>query len=431
MQSSRLFFGLLLGGWLLTACQPTPTDIQPGPDTNPPATGIPTEVGKPLGSPIQKTIGPAGGSISTPDGALTLIIPAGALKEDTPITVQPVENKAPGGTGLGYELSPKNLELAKPAELVWNYPDKDVQGSAPEALGMAVQQPDRTWLGRRDLTLNKAGRRVSARVSKLQPAAFYEQFFMRPDEASIAPGETQQLSVFFMPGRRDNEMHDVLAEPILLKGPVLKNWRVNGQDLNNRVDPQLGGLSAVDGEASATYLAPNRIPKQNQIAVSVEVAPKGTTTKLILVSNLTVEGANNFKLNGNVVDTAEVITFAVADGQLFQVGLAEGLDKGDKQATVILTIGSAFSRGGNYVVDNSEQVHVSGKDRNRKHWSSSYTPRAGKKVYGPLHVLITDYDPQKKRVVGKFSGTLHYYDERTDKHETTTVSASFRAASIL
>lgn len=436
MHSFRFYLRLLLGAWLLTACRPTAPDVQPDPGPTAPSQGIPTEIGKPVGSPIQKTIGPAGGSISTADGALTLIIPAGALKEDTPIAVQPVENTAPGGTGLGYELSPKNLELAKPAELVWNYGEKDVQGSAPEALGLAVQQPDRTWLGRRNMTLNKAGRKASARVSKLQPAAFYEQYFMEPTEATVAPGETQKLNVYFQLGGpavrdKDGSIDDLLTpltHPELLKATDVKNWRVNGQNLDDRVDPQLGGLGVDPVNATATYLAPTRIPKQNQMAVSVEVLLKGTTSKLMLLSNLTVEGANGFQINGVNVDTAEVMSIVVAYGQLLQLGLAEKVSTGGKnQALVSLTIGSNFSGTGAYSVDDKGQVLITGQDRNRKSWSSYYHTRTGKKVVGPLTVRITEYDAQKKRVAGRFSGTLHHYDQQTDKHETASVSARFRA----
>jgi hypothetical protein len=37
----------------------------------------------------------------------TIDIPAGALKNETLIIVQPVENKASGGTGLSYQVLPK------------------------------------------------------------------------------------------------------------------------------------------------------------------------------------------------------------------------------------------------------------------------------------------------------------------------------------
>jgi hypothetical protein len=82
--------------------------------------GTPTEMGKPIAPPVQAAIGLVGGTISTPDKSLTLVIPPGALSKETNISIQLIENTAWSGIGPGYELGPKSLEIAKPAELVWN-----------------------------------------------------------------------------------------------------------------------------------------------------------------------------------------------------------------------------------------------------------------------------------------------------------------------
>jgi len=61
-----------------------------------------------------------GGSITSSDGMLTLEIPAGALAEDTRITIQEVDagdmpdGFADLGEGMGYELTPEGLTFAEP-----------------------------------------------------------------------------------------------------------------------------------------------------------------------------------------------------------------------------------------------------------------------------------------------------------------------------
>ena len=55
-----------------------------------------------------QVIGPDGGSITSDDGQFTLEIPAGALSEDTEITVE-------HNGGLSYEMGPDGLEFATPA----------------------------------------------------------------------------------------------------------------------------------------------------------------------------------------------------------------------------------------------------------------------------------------------------------------------------
>jgi hypothetical protein len=75
-------------------------------------------------SEISATIGPEGGVIITKDGGLILDIPAGALLEDTTITIRrlpqdeiPPEVSENGGNDVvvGYELSPDDLEFEIPA----------------------------------------------------------------------------------------------------------------------------------------------------------------------------------------------------------------------------------------------------------------------------------------------------------------------------
>ena len=422
----------MLACCIFSACQPGESGSGAEPEPQLPTKGTPTEVGKPLGAPIQKMIGPAGGSISAADSSVMLFIPAGALKADTPISIQPTENKAWGGTGLGYELTPKNLELSKPAELVWNYKEADVAGSAPEALGIAFQQPDKSWKGRGGLEIDKIQKKAKAKVIELMPVAFYESFFIDPVKSSVVPAEQLSLTIFYQQGHKD-EMEDKivlnpLTEPTKLKKDEVKNWRVNGLDLENTVDPLLGALTITGNGAAATYLAPNKIPKSNEVAISAEVILKNTKAKLTLVAHVTIEGANRFSFSGAKVDSAEVGTMAVVDGELFQISLSERRLTGEAQAMIVLSM-LPFNGVGSYPVVDNGQVRIHAQSGNRKSWSDSYYPRAGKKIIGPLDVFISSYDKNKKRVEGKISGTLHYYDEKTNKHETTEVSAKFKAAS--
>lgn len=418
----------LLACCVFSACQPGESGLAARPEPQPPTQGTPTEVGKQLGAPIQKVIGPAGGYISAPDSAVTLVIPAGALSTDTPISIQPTENKAWGGAGLGYELMPKNLELSKPAELVWNYKDADLTGSAPEALGIAYQQPDRTWKATRKLNINITQKKIAAPVTKLLPVAFYEAYYMEPDQSSILPTEQLQLTVFFNEGHQDNDTQGVpLLEPTVLKSKDVQNWRLNGLDVSGHFDDEMGILEPGTQKASAQYRAPNHIPKANQMAVSVEVVLPGKG-KLILVSNITVEGANSFSFAGAQVDSAQVATVAIADGSFLQISLSER-DLTDPNQAVISFSLLPFNGPGTYEVADNTAVNVGGYDRSGKHWKEGYYPRNSTRKYGPMTVTILEYDKTSNRVKGQISGTFHFYDREKDKHETTQLTAKFAAAS--
>ena len=426
MKLPCIIASLLLGGWLLIACQQNKSN-EPRPDTDVPAQGTPTEAGKPVGPAVQKTIGPAGGRIVSHDQVVTLVIPPGALMRDTTIVLQPVENKAWGGTGLGYELSPRNLEFAKPAELIWNYTDPDIAGSAPEALGIAFQQADYTWQGRRSLQVDKLQKKVSASVNKLLPAAFYESYYMVPSQRSVVPGEYVDLKVLFHAGHEDESELAPLTMPTLLKKEDVKNWKINGHDATGLPDPKHGALNPTGNGASATYIAPNRVPNPNQVSISVEVGLK-SKAKLILISNFLIEAANAFQLAGAKADSAEVATISVVGNEFFQISLSERALTEQKQAMISLSM-LPFPGVGSYSITDERNIRVNAMDRDRKSWSDTYYSRTGDKLFGPVSVTISEYDRERKRVKGKISGTLHHYDEKTDKHQTTQATARFSAAS--
>ncbi|QRR00741.1 hypothetical protein [Dyadobacter sandarakinus] len=294
MKTLKLICCMLVAGCMLYACQQGEPALQPEPQV--PAGGTPTDTGKPAGEPVQKRIGPAGGTISTPDHVITLVIPAGALSADTLISVQPVENKAWGGTGLGYELGPKNLELSKVATLIWHYTDADIAGSAPGALGIGYQQSDRSWKGQGKLLVDQAGKTVTAPVTKMLPVAFYKAYFMEPGQRSVWPGEQVPLTVFYQKGHADDGIPlEPLIEPVKLKKEDVKNWRVNGVDLTNHADPLLGTLSIPGDGAAAIYQAPARVPLLNHMTVSVAVVFRQVNAELTLFSNLKIEAHAGLK----------------------------------------------------------------------------------------------------------------------------------------
>ena len=81
-------------------------------------------------------IGPAGGSIRSDDGRLTLRVPAGALASPASLSFQTTTNDAPQGTGAGYALSPPGITFATPALLTLAYANTDTESSSAEALAL-------------------------------------------------------------------------------------------------------------------------------------------------------------------------------------------------------------------------------------------------------------------------------------------------------
>jgi hypothetical protein len=115
-----------------------------------------TEVGKPEGPRVTKDIGPAGGSIASPDGRLTLTVPQNALTETVAFSIQPITNKAGGGLGLAYRLEPDGKTFTTPLEISVRYDEKDLEGTVPEALALAYQDKERAWHAQKSAKLDQA-----------------------------------------------------------------------------------------------------------------------------------------------------------------------------------------------------------------------------------------------------------------------------------
>jgi hypothetical protein len=127
--------------------------------------------------PSSATIGPAGGSIRSNDGALTLRIPAGALSAPVAIALALAPNDAPGGVGPGYDLSPDGLAFAKPALLSLRYGPGGLD--VPEIDGLALAFPSGTsWAGLTGGRIDASARTLTIGLPNTSP----------PPPSSVRPG---------------------------------------------------------------------------------------------------------------------------------------------------------------------------------------------------------------------------------------------------
>lgn len=421
--------GLLM--LLAASCQ------QPDKTTDPaPESGTPTELGQPMGAAVSKSIGPAGGTIALPDGKLTLVFPAGALSRETTISIQPIENKAPGGTGLAYRFGPDGAQFAKPVQLTWRYRPEDLAGTAPEALGIAFQGSDRVWMGTTNVTVDKNARTLTASLPHFSDWSIYEQYFMTPTEAALAPGETVQLDVFYQPGRReanpDRPDPDDLITPLVearkMDRSQVKNWRVNGQDLGGRFDENSGALTVLNEGASATYRAPNKVPATpyNPVAVSVELVMKGGP-QIQFVTNLTIAAANELTVGSRKIQTPTV-TLTVAE-PILSVLMTELAQDAPLANQVYLSAGvGKFTGTGTYSTDDHDFNSIVAGTSDGTSYTDMYVDQFGVRHDTHAKITVTEYNRAKKIIRGRISGSLKHFDDHTYEVKTIQVDGVFRAA---
>lgn len=283
-----------------------------------------TQSGTPNGDPASASLNNAGGSLTSPDGKLTITVPEGALSEPTTLSIQPITNGAPASHGPAYRLLPDGQAFAKPVTLTFHYTDDDVAGSAPQLLGVATHLSDGTWQAIGGPQIDEAAHTVSISTSHFSDWSTFSGLKLFPSSGTVMVNKTKELSIRYCTAsgghygitptgetgylyncdqvvdpNKPEELNGII--PLVHDGdPTWKvlSWAANGVD---------GGNSTVGRISNqGVYTAPASAPKSNPVAVSVKLQAPYWPINLLLVSNI------------KVVDDAVTYTGSVS-GTLHQV----------------------------------------------------------------------------------------------------------------
>lgn len=419
------FLPLLLTGLLACTTPAVEPDLTGGdtPDQNP--AGMPTAVGQPVGAATTQTIGPAGGALTSSDGKLTLNFPAGALAKETPVSIQPIENKAFGGVGAAYRLLPADATYQKAATATWQYTDADVNGSTPDALGMAAQQANGVWLGRA-LKADKTKKQVTASITRPRDIAYFEQFFLRPSQPQVLPNEPVEFQAYYLKNFSGNpdENWFTLSQPE--PTGLAYDWMVNGVPANRHQNAELGQVSLHDDSRMLLYRAPQKSPG-SPIAISTRIVT-ASKVQLTLVSNVSVYSGNSCTVDGKNVSNAPV-SFAVSNGVLTGMIAEKGM--ATPGAILVGLAVENFKGTGTYEVNKD-----TAENRNKlvgitaytddKQFTHFYRDDMNQWISGGGKITITEYVPGKL-IVGSVSGGVFYTTGKKSEFKSISCSASFRA----
>lgn len=269
MQGSILLVGILVT--LLTGCGGG------GGSTPPPVRTLtvptPTAVGVASGVAASATIGDAGGSVVSADGKMTVNIPAGALANDTLITIQPITNKAHGGMGLAYRLTPDGQTFTQPVELKFAYSDQDLGGSDPEILGAAYQTAEGFWQWFGTPTIDKDAKTVSVDTTHFTDETVVPRYKLVPQSKTIKVKQSLPMQVAYCYPPKSSADKTSLGTPCenlqdmdLASVSMVTEWSVNGILGGN------GTVGTISGHGdTATYTAPATKPSSNPVTVSAQV----------------------------------------------------------------------------------------------------------------------------------------------------------------
>jgi hypothetical protein len=155
----------------------------------------PTEVGTPEGEKVSNDIGPAGGTLASADGRLTLTVPKNAVTETTAFSIQPITNKAETGVGLAYRLEPDGMIFTTPLEISVRYDEEDLEGTLPEALFLAYQDQSGAWHAPTAARLDQAARTLTISTTHFTDFTVATRIQVRPRQRTLYVGESQYVVV--------------------------------------------------------------------------------------------------------------------------------------------------------------------------------------------------------------------------------------------
>ncbi|CCH03120.1 hypothetical protein FAES_5121 [Fibrella aestuarina BUZ 2] len=438
-QAGSILTTLLLAG--LLACQPHDKGIVPNPEN--PATGTPTPVGKPIGTAFTVTISPAGGVVASPDGKLSLTVPAGAVSKATQLTIQPVENTAPNGVGLGYHISPDTLSFAQPLTVDYRYQDNELTGHSAEAIGLAFQNKDNGWQLAQPAIVDKTQRRIRTRLKKARWWSLVTQYQLTPDIDTAMVNEVRNLQLMRAingewPTYSTTSSKDDLLTPLVRSAVANQDVRgayLNGQDWGHGepADQSWGSLTIDYHDAKILYLAPGKKPKTNNpVKIGIAVSTGGANGLLVLFSDMYVKGDISLTLDGRDFGTNILAQGALANNIL---SLAiHGVDSTGKNGTMVVFVNDP--RVGSFKCD-LDKTSVSTTNEAAKkleETGESVYSACSKDKAAECSVFLTKLGPSATtgylRVEGRVAGTLVTRHEEDNtcgviKHITTQVHADF------
>ncbi|WP_315814848.1 hypothetical protein [Paraflavitalea speifideaquila] len=243
-----LTYTLIAAILLLASCKKERSPHTEEPAVHP----VPREQGVAIGNATTQPIGAAGGQFSTPDGRLTIVVPAGAISVTTDFSIQPITNTLPLSSGVAYRLLPSPTSFQKPVTLLFHYSNADLAGTSAGALYFAFQDPQHVWQVKSRSKLNEDSSTITVETMHFSDWALFEQYQLQTTDEVV--GHNEQIHLKVMANELTIKDAAGIIEDILPVGDMtvfnnpsaIADWNVNG------------GATIVAAGSEATITAPDK-----------------------------------------------------------------------------------------------------------------------------------------------------------------------------
>jgi hypothetical protein len=274
---------IITGFFLLLAIHATAqTDAVDDTTAKPAITGF----GKDDGNKTELKIGKDGGSISSSDGVVTLIFPEDALPKKTNISIQPVENMAPNGNGKGYKMEPSGILFKKSATIVFNYSNEDTANNSQALMNIAMQDENGKWFKLNKTVKDTVAKTITGSIKHFSTYVNFSKAKIIPRYTRLKVGRSIRLKIteaYY----DDTDENVITLTPIngITEYPVM-NWSVNSIEKGNSTV----GFISTSTNGSAIFKAPEKVPAQNPVTVTVrevfKLASNNRYARTEMVSNI-------------------------------------------------------------------------------------------------------------------------------------------------
>lgn len=233
-----------------------------------------TGFGTPDGKLVSKTIGPGGGKIISEDGKVELIFPQGALVGETEISIQPVSNLAPHGSGKAYRFEPSGIQFKKPVDIIFHYSDNEAEDYPQELTSIAMQDEKGKWTFFEYDNWDSTGRTINGKISHFSTASKSENLRLQVRKTRISVEEPTEL--FLSDITHIIKKSKIYGTPTLNKNNNISwfaNNILNGNLKNGEInDGEYKELGVSTANTIRVYTAPPYLPLANPVEIKAVVS---------------------------------------------------------------------------------------------------------------------------------------------------------------
>jgi hypothetical protein len=303
-----LLFGLLM--FLTISCNEHTAVL---PDESSVVTPLKRPVGVSTGPIVSKIIGPAGGSLQSADGKITIDIPQGAFTTNTTVGIEPVTNTNIAGIGQAYRLTPHGEVFAKQLKITYSWASDADSVGLLQTLGLSYQAQDGVWRFVGADTYDSQTKTVSFKTTHFSDWALMNRISLSPYHSSLETGEKQTIkAMIFTEADMDNlfvplvndpdgpyfEPGYPVGTPVPLPSKFIGSWKMTGP----------GSLTKLNSNHVMEYRAPNAVNGTDEATVTLTLkAP--VAGSFVLVSRISIMGDGWIELS---INGANPVRFAAS-----------------------------------------------------------------------------------------------------------------------